>query len=234
MIDLYFAPTPNGWKVSIALEEMGLEYRPRLLNLVGGDQFEAKFLAISPNAKMPAIVDHDVEGEPISVFESGAVLLYLAQKTGQFWPTDPRSQVQVIEWLFWQSANQGPMMGQLSHFTNYAPKDQADYGLKRYLGETERALAVMERQLEKQEWLAGGEYSVADMLSFPWVLIAKKLGCDLAPFEAVSAWRGKIKSRPAVQRGVALGNGVPSHGQNASNNNVLFNQGKDHLLKAPR
>ena len=150
MIDLYYAPTPNGWKVAIMLEELATPYQLHLMQLTKGDQFQPDFLTISPNAKMPAIVDHaPVDGgDSQTLFESGAILHYLATKTQQFWPQDPRLQIQCLEWLFWQVGNQGPMMGQLSHFRNYAPEEHKPYGLKRYLGETERCLAVLERRLD--------------------------------------------------------------------------------------
>ncbi|MEK9725354.1 MAG: glutathione S-transferase N-terminal domain-containing protein, partial [Rhodospirillaceae bacterium] len=147
MIDFYYAPTPNGWKVAIMLEECGLAYNTILLRIAHGEQFTPEFLAINPNAKMPAIVDHDVDGDPVSVFESGAILFYLAEKTWRFMPTDPIGRKETLEWLFWQVGNQGPIAGQLSHFRNYAPDGQ-DYGKSRYAGEYERNLAVLERRLD--------------------------------------------------------------------------------------
>ena len=233
MIEFYYAPTPNGWKVAILLEELGLDYTTHLMKLAEGDQFTPGFLAISPNAKMPAIVDHDVEGAPVSVFESGAILLYLAEKTGRFLPPEgPLARKELMEWLFWQVGNQGPMAGQLSHFKNYAPKGQ-DYGFKRYLGEYERNLAVLERRLEDRDYILGDDYTIADMIAFPWVFIAKPLGASLDDFPRVADWRGRIKTRPAVQRAIDLYKDRQNRGQDtAQNNQVLFNQGARHLKGA--
>jgi len=197
VIDFYFAPTPNGWKVAIMLEESGLDYRAVLMNLPEGDQFAPAFLEISPNARIPAILDHDAAG-PVPVFESGAILLYLAEKTGRF-GADAK---QVNEWLFWQAANLGPMAGQLSHFVNYAP-ERMEYGLTRYRGEYERCLGVLERRLDGRDYVLGA-YSIVDMMIFPWVFIARKLGVDLSRFPNVAAWRAAIKTRPAVQRAIDL------------------------------
>lgn len=207
------------------LEECGFDYQTHLVRLTEGDQFEPEFLKISPNAKMPAIVDHDVEGDPVSVFESGAILHYLAEKSGRFAPKDKAGRKELMEWLFWQVGNQGPMAGQLSHFKNYAP-DGEDYGFKRYLGEYDRNLGVLERRLEGQDYILG-EYSIADMISWPWILIAKPLGASLDKFPNVTAWRLRIKERPAVQRGVNLLKDKQNRGHNAQNNNVLFNQSAD-------
>ena len=146
MIDLYYWPTPNGWKISIMLEECGLEYRLVPVDIGRGDQFKPEFLAISPNNRMPAIVDHDVEGEPVSVFESGAILMYLAEKTGRFMPVDPRARIEVVQWVFWQVGGLGPMAGQLGHFTNYAP-EKIGYALNRYGDEYNRLLGVIDKQL---------------------------------------------------------------------------------------
>lgn len=203
MIDFYYWPTPNGWKVSILLEELGIEYRTIPVNIGKGDQFKPEFLAISPNNRMPAIVDHDTDGDPQSVFESGAIMIYLAEKTGRFIPADPAGRIEALEWLFWQTGNQGPMGGQLSHFVNYAPGEHP-YSHKRYAGEYERCLGVLERRLEGRRFILGDDYSVADMISWPWVLIAKPLGQALDPFPHVARWRNEIKARPAVQRGVDL------------------------------
>lgn len=231
MIDFYYAPTPNGWKVAIILEELGVDYTTHLLKLSEGDQFKPGFLAISPNAKMPAIVDHDVEGDPVSVFESGAIMLYLADKTGKFLPEGPLARKELMEWLFWQVGNQGPMAGQLSHFKNYAPDGQ-DYGFKRYLGEYERNLAVLERRLEGRDYILG-DYTIADMIAFPWVFIAKPLGASLDDFPRVADWRGRIKERPAVRRAIDLYKDKQNRGQHtAQNNKMLFNQGAAHFKKA--
>ena len=230
MIDLYFAPTPNGWKVAIMLEEAGLTYRPILMRLSEGDQFSPEFLQISPNAKMPAIVDHAPDAAwgdgPVTVFESGAILLYLADKTGQFAPpkSDLQGRKELMEWLFWQVGNQGPMGGQLSHFRNYAPEAERDYGFTRYLGEYDRNLGVLENRLEERDYLLG-DYSIADMLAFPWAFIAKPLGASLETFPYVADWRTRIKERPAVQRAIDLHKSQQNKGRHrADNNTVLFNQ----------
>jgi GSH-dependent disulfide-bond oxidoreductase len=208
MIDFYYWPTPNGWKVSIMLEECGLPYRVVPVNIGRGDQFKPEFLAISPNNRMPAIVDHDADGEVVSVFESGAILLHLAEKSGRFMPTGRRGRKETLEWLFWQVGNLGPMAGQLSHFVNYAPRNDASgehvYSHQRYANEYNRCLGVLERRLEGRAFILD-EYSIADMASWPWVLIAKPLGQKLDEFPNVARWRDAIKQRPAVQRGVDLG-----------------------------
>ena len=228
MIDFYYAPTPNAWKVGIMLEESELPYTLQPLNIDTGEQFEPSYLAISPNAKMPAIVDHDVEGEPVSVFESGAILIYLAEKAGKFAPTDPLGRKEMLEWLFWQVGNQGPMAGQLSHFVNYAPEGQ-DYGLNRYKGEYERNLAVLDNRLKDRDFILG-DYSIADMISFPWAFIAKPLTVSLDDFPNVLDWRARIKSRPAVIRAIDLLKSSQNRRKsNAQNNKLLFNQGAKHL-----
>lgn len=223
MIDFYYWPTPNGWKVAIMLEECGLEYKLIPVNISKGDQFAPEFVAISPNNRMPAIVDHDVAGKPVSVFESGAILIYLAEKTGCFMPADQAGRREMLEWLFWQVGNLGPMAGQLSHFVNYAQGEHA-YSRQRYLNEYNRCLGVLERRLDNREYILG-DYSIADMASWPWVLIAKALGQPLYEFPKVSRWRQSVKERPAVQRGVDLGkefrrNAPPSDAERK----ILFNQ----------
>lgn len=228
MIDFYYSPTPNGWKVGIMLEECELAYTVHRMYLAQGDQFTPEFLAISPNAKMPAIVDHDVDGDPVSVFESGAILWYLAEKTGRFLPDNPLGRKEAMEWMFWQVGNQGPLAGQLSHFVNYAPEGQ-EYGRKRYMGEYERNLAVLENRLEGRDYILG-EYSIADMIAFPWAFIAKSLGASLDEFPNVAAWRGRIKQRPAVQTAIDLHKDDQNRGRfTAQNNDILFNQGANHL-----
>ena len=208
MIDFHYWPTPNGWKVSIMLEECGLEYNMIPVNISKGEQFTPEFLAISPNNRMPVIVDPDGAaddgGGPISVFESGAILMHLAEKTGRFMPTDPRGLNEAREWLFWQIGNLGPMAGQLSHFVNYA-EGEHDYSHTRYTNEFNRCIGVLERRLEGREYILGDDYSVADMASFPWILISKPLGQSLDEFPNVARWRRAVKERPAVQAGVDLG-----------------------------
>lgn len=211
MIDFYYWPTPNGWKVSIMLEECGLPYRMVPVNIGKGEQFTPEFLEISPNNRMPAIVDPDgngnEDGKPVTIFESGAILIHLARKTGKFMATDPTGEKETLEWLFWQVGNLGPMAGQISHFVNYAPGDGGEhaYSKTRYANEYNRCIGVLERRLEGRDWLAGDAYSIADMASWPWVLIARPLGQSLDEFPNVTRWRAAIKERPAVQRGVDLG-----------------------------
>ena len=218
MIDFYYWPTPNGWKVSILLEECGLPYRVVPVNIGAGDQFKPEFLAISPNNRMPAIVDDDV-----SVFESGAILLHLAEKAGRFMPTDRRGHKEMLEWLFWQVGNLGPMAGQLSHFVNYA-EGEHPYSRQRYANEYNRCLGVLERRLEGREYVLE-DYSIADMAAFPWVLIAKPLGQPLDEFPNVARWRETIKQRPAVQRGVDLGKDLRRRAPPADEERrILFNQ----------
>ena len=208
MIDFYYWPTPNGWKISILLEELGLDYNLMPLDINAGDQFEPAFLEISPNNRMPAIVDHDPApgygSEPLSIFESGAIARYLADKSGQLMPADARLRKEVDEWLFWQVGNLGPMGGQMSHFVNYAPGDHP-YSYKRYTGEYHRCLGVLERRLADRDYLVGEAYTIADIVNWPWVLIAKAMGQPLDDFPQVAAWRQRIKVREAVQRGVDLG-----------------------------
>ncbi len=234
MIDFFYAPTPNGWKAAIMLEECGLDFETRLMRLGAGDQFKPEFLNISPNAKMPAILDHGVDGDPVSVFESGAILIYLAEKTGRFMPTDRIGRKECLEWLFWQTGNQGPMAGQLSHFVNYAPEDNRAYGKTRYAGEYDRNLGVLERRLKDRPYILGDDYSIADMIAFPWAFIAKSLGASLDDFPRIADWRGRIKTRPAVQAAIDLHKDDQNRGrQNASNNKILFNQSAAHFKDAP-
>ena len=204
MIDFHYWPTPNGWKVAIMLEECALPYRMIPVDIRAGAQHEPAFLAISPNGRMPAIVDNDAPEGPRSVFESGAILLYLAEKAGRFAPTAAAERTALLEWLFWQVGNLGPMAGQLSHFVNYA-QGEHPYSRKRYADEYARCLGVLERRLDGRAYILGDDYSIADMASWPWVLIAKPLGQSLDDFPNVARWRTAIKARPAVRRGVDLG-----------------------------
>ena len=205
MIDAYYWPTPNGWKISIALEEMALPYRVVPINIGRGAQFESQFLAISPNNRMPAIVDRDPAdgGEPISVFESGAILIYLAEKCGRFLPTDVRGRTQVLEWLMWQMSGMGPMFGQAGHFRFYAP-EQIPYAKDRYDTEMRRLYGVLDRQLQDREYIAG-DYSIADMACWPWVLTYKRQQVNLAEFAHVSRWYKALQTRPALRRGYQVG-----------------------------
>lgn len=209
-IELYFWPTPNGWKISIALEEMELPYVLKPVNIGKGEQFTPEFLKISPNNRMPAIVDPDgPSGAPISVFESGAILQYLGRKSGKFYPSDERTRADVEQWLYWQVGGLGPMAGQVSHFVNYAPKlvdDQQliEYGRARYVNELNRLCGVMEKRLSEAPYLAG-DYSIADMASWPWARIAHKLGQNFDDFPTLKHWIDRINDRPAVQRALKAG-----------------------------
>ena len=232
MIDFYYWPTPNGWKVAIMLEECGLEYRVIPVNIGRGDQFKPEFLAISPNNRMPAIVDHDIDGEPVPVFESGAILIHLAERTGRFMPQSKRGIKETLEWLFWQVGNLGPMAGQLSHFVNYASGDHP-YSHKRYADEYNRCLGVLERRLDGREFVVD-DYSIADMACWPWVLIAKPLGQPLDEFPNVARWRETVKQRPAVQAGVDLGKDLRrSAPPTDDERRVLFNQTARGVLRSP-
>lgn len=203
MIDFYYWPTPNGWKIAIMLEECGLEYRVVPVNIFRGEQFKPEFLEISPNNRMPAIVDHDAGDVPLSVFESGAILLHLAEKAGRFMPVDAAGRYEVLQWLFWQVAGLGPMAGQLSHFVNYAP-EKIGYALDRYSNEYNRLFGVMEHRLADRDYLAG-DYSIADMAAWPWVLPYKRFGQSLDEFPRLKLWFETIGERSAVQRGRNLG-----------------------------
>ena len=210
MIDLHYWPTPNGHKITLMLEELAdagarLEYAIKPVHIGNGDQFRPDFLAISPNNKMPAIVDHaPADGDaPLSVFESGAILLYLAEKTGRFLPTDLRGRTTALEWLFWQMGGLGPMTGQYGHFHVYAP-ESIDYAKKRYANEANRLLGVLDRRLAGRAFVAGDDYSIADMAIYPWVGVYDKAPIDLSPYPEVQRWRAAIAARPATQRAYAL------------------------------
>jgi len=205
MIDLHYWPTPNGWKISIALEEMALPYRMIPVEIGKGANFEPAFLAISPNGRIPAIVDFEPEdgGAPISVFESGAILLYLAEKSGRFLPPDVRGRSEVVQWLMWQMGGLGPMLGQHGHFALYA-KDKIEYAIGRYRRETERLYGVLDRRLAGRDHLCG-DYSIADMACWPWVVTNKAQDIDLGAFPNVRRWYDTLKQRPALRRGYDLG-----------------------------
>lgn len=208
-IELWYWPTPNGWKVSIALEEMGLPYTLKPVNIGAGEQFAPDFQALSPNGRMPAIVDPDgPDSQPISLFESGAILQYLGLKTGRFYPADPRGRAEVDQWLFWQVGGLGPMAGQTHHFRQYAPAVVADqrqlaYGVRRYTDETHRLYGVLDRRLKGRDYVAG-DYSIADMAIWPWILPGPQ-GQDLQEFPELKAWVERVGGRPAVQAGRAVG-----------------------------
>ena len=204
MIDLYFAPTPNTWKVSIMLEECGLPYRVISLDLGKNEQKQPEFLAINPNGRVPAIVDHDAGGSAQPVFESGAILLYLAEKTGKFLaPTGP-ARTEAIEWLMWQMGGLGPMAGQANHFLRVAPPGN-DYGIARYVAETARLYGVLDRWLARRQYLAGGAYSIADMACWGWIWFHRMQQQELEDFPNLRRWFQLISKRPAVGRGRAIG-----------------------------
>jgi GST-like protein len=224
MIDLYYWPTPNGWKVSIALEEMELPYQLFPVNIGRGEQFDPEFLRISPNNRIPAIVDRDPEGggEPISVFESGAILLYLGDKTGKFLPRDPRGRVEVTEWLMWQMGGLGPMLGQNHHFRTYAP-EQIQYAIDRYTDEANRLYGVLDRRLEGRRYICG-EYSVADMACWPWTVPHERQGQNLDDFPNVKRWFDEMKARPGVRRGFEVLQDLRKAGMDEKAKQVLFGQ----------
>ncbi|MBJ6981751.1 glutathione binding-like protein [Luteimonas sp. MC1572] len=205
MIDLHYWPTPNGHKVTLFLEEAGLEYRIVPVDIGKGAQFAPDFLAISPNNKMPAIVDTAPAdgGAPVSVFESGAILLYLAEKTGRFLPADLRGRAATLEWLFWQMGGLGPMTGQYGHFNVYAP-EKIPYAIDRYTREVERLLSVLDRRLAGRAFIAGDAYTIADMAAYPWINPYTSAPADLAPFAELRRWQAAIAARPATQRAYAL------------------------------
>lgn len=204
MIDLYTWPTPNGHKIHIMLEETGLPYNVIPVDIGAGDQFDPAFLKISPNNKMPAIVDPDgPDGKPISLFESGAILIYLAEKTGQLLPTEPRARYVTLQWLMFQMGGIGPMLGQAHHFRTYAP-EKIDYAIQRYTNEANRLYGVLDRRLGETAYLAGADYTIADIATFPWLRSHERQGVDLSEYANVKRWFDGIAARPAVQRGVEV------------------------------
>jgi GSH-dependent disulfide-bond oxidoreductase len=227
MIDVHYWTTPNGHKVTIFLEEAGLPYKIFPVNIGKGEQFQRAFLEVSPNNRIPAIVDHDPPGGggPISVFESGAILLYLAEKTGKFIATDLRGRVQTLEWVFWQMGNLGPMSGQNNHFSNYAV-EKLPYAMDRYRNEVNRLYGVLNRRLADRPYLAG-DYSIADMASYPWVVPHERQGQNIADFPHVKRWLDAIVARPAVVRAYALVKDInPAQGgiRTAEERAILFGQ----------
>jgi glutathione S-transferase/GST-like protein len=223
-IELWYWPTPNGWKISIALEEMGLPYELKPVNIGAGEQFKPEFLAIAPNNRMPAIVDPDGagDGQSLSIFESGAILQHLGRKSGRFYPQSPRERAEVEQWLFWQMGGLGPMAGQTHHFRQYAPqmiKDQRQlaYGVNRYTNETERLYGVLNKRLADRDFVAEA-YSIADMAIFPWIRPWKNQGQDLDAFAHLKAWFERVGERDGVQRGLAVGEEL--------RNNALSSGGK--------
>ena len=205
MIELYYWPTPNGHKISIALEEMGLAYDVKPVNIGAGDQFKPDFLAFSPNNRMPAIVDHDgPDGDQVTVFESGAILLYLAQKTGLLMPSGERERIAVYEWLMWQMGGFGPMLGQAHHFNYYAP-EKIDYAMNRYSSEANRLYGVLDRRLAQTEYVAGDSYSIADIAILPWTRTYQRQNVAIEDYLHVAAWREKLGQREAVIAGMKVG-----------------------------
>jgi GST-like protein len=202
-IDLYTAPTPDGFKVSIALEELGLRYAVKLVDLRQGDQFKPEFLRISPNNKIPAIVDRQVhDGSEMAVFESGAILVYLAEKTGRLLATSGSARYAALQWLFFQVGSTGPMLGQAHHFRMYAP-EKIPYAIDRYTNEGKRLYGVLDRQLSQAKYLAGDDYTIADIANLPWLLGHERQGVDIAQYPHLARWMRELAARPAVQRGLA-------------------------------
>ncbi len=223
-IELYYWPTPNGWKITIMLEEIGIPYEIRYVNIGKGEQFEPSFLKIAPNNRMPAIIDPEGPGgEPISIFESGAILQYLGRKFGKLYPADERGRVEVDQWLFWQMGGLGPMAGQAHHFRQYAP-EKIQYGIDRYTNEVNRLYGVMNKRLAHRGFLAG-DYSIADIASIGWVRSYKNQGQDLDDFPNLKRWFETMLARPAVERGLAVGQ---EYRRNIANDDeakkVLFGQ----------
>lgn len=230
MIEFHYWPTPNGHKVTLLLEEAGLDYTIKPVDIGSGDQFQPAFLAISPNNKMPAIVDTAPEdgGAPVSVFESGAILLYLARKAGRFLPQALREATVVEEWLFWQVGGLGPMTGQYGHFNVYAPEKLA-YAIERYGNEAARLLGVLDRRLQGRAFIAGDDYTIADMACYPWIDPYDKAPMDLSPFPDLQRWHQAIAGRPATQRAYARAKQVnPNAGQPMldAERTLLFGHGK--------
>ncbi len=203
-IELYTWSTPNGRKASIALEEMGLDYSVHPINITKNEQFAPEFLKISPNNRIPAIVDPDgPDGAPISLFESGAILIYLAEKTGKFMPTDARARYTALQWLMWQMGGFGPMLGQAHHFRRFA-KEEVPYAIERYTNETRRLYGVLDKRLNEAEYLAGADYSIADIATYPWAARHEWHGIALEDFPAVKRWYDAVGARPAVEKGMAV------------------------------
>ncbi|MEF3083464.1 glutathione binding-like protein [Luteimonas sp. SMYT11W] len=230
MIEFHYWPTPNGHKVTLFLEEAGLEYTIHPVNIGKGDQFKPEYLAFSPNNKMPAIIDRAPAdgGAPQTVFESGAILLYLAEKSGQFLSTDPRVRIETLEWLFWQMAGLGPMTGQYGHFNVYAP-EKIPYAIDRYTNEANRLLQVLDTHLKDRDFVAGDAYSIADMATYPWIGVYDKAPIDMTPYPEVQRWHAAIKARPATARAYAKAKDVnPDAGRTMSDEEkkLLFGQGR--------
>ena len=202
MIELYAWPTPNAYKVSILLEELAVPYVVKPVDITKGGQFDPAFQRLSPNGRMPALVDSEAPGAPLAIFESGAILIYLAEKYGRFLPAEPHGRFAALQWVMWQMSGLGPMFGQAFHFRNYAP-EPLPYAIDRYVREAGRLLKVLDQQLTGSEYLACA-LSIADMACYPWTLVGEMLGLDMADFPALAAWQARMAARPAVVRGMAL------------------------------
>ena len=243
MIELYFAPTPNGWKISVMLEECGLPYTLSPVNITRGEQFKPEFLKLSPNGRIPAIIDRDPPGagEPISVFESGAILRYLAEKAGRFYPADIRARYNVEQWLMWQMGGLGPILGQNGHFLLYAP-EKISYAIDRYGREAKRLYSVLDTQIGRTGAFIAGEYSIADIACFPWIMTHKAQGMSLDEYPHLKRWFADIRARPQVQKGVALGKSGKNLKLDTKARESLFgmsaassqNQGNDQIISAIR
>lgn len=225
MIDLFYWPTPNGHKITMFLEEAGVDYRIVPVDIRAGDQFKPDFLAISPNNRMPAITDYEPQdlGEPVSLFESGAILLYLAEKYGKFLPTDIRGRKTVLEWLFWQVGGLGPMAGQNHHFNIYAP-EKLPYAIDRYVKETNRLYGVLNKRLDGRDYIAGDDYSIADMACYPWIVPHEMQGQNLDDFPNLKAWFERVKERPGTIRAYEKGEEFRSKPLDEEARKVLFGQ----------
>lgn len=208
MIELFYWPTPNGKKVTILLEECDLKYKVTSTNIGRGDQFSKEFLSMNPNHRMPVIVDHDPKdgGASICIFESGAIMMYIAEKTGKFWPQDLRTKYDVNQWVMWQMANQGPKLGECGHFRRLGDREgDQTYAVRRFTNEANRLYGVLNNRLYDRQYLAGSEYTIADMICYPWTVNYKVQGQDIEEFKHVKRWAAEIANRPAVQRGMAVG-----------------------------
>jgi GST-like protein len=228
MIDLYYWTTPNGHKITIFLEETGLPYTLKPVNIGKGEQFDPVFLELSPNNRIPAIVDHTPAdgGAPLSVFESGAILQYLGEKTGKLMPTDLRARTRVVEWLFWQTASLGPMLGQNHHFSQYAP-EKIPYAIERYTKESARLYGVLDRRLADREYMVD-EYSVADIATYPWIVPHERQGQNLDDYPNIRRWFAAIEQRPAVKRAYELVDKInPSPTVTEESRAILFGQGRN-------
>jgi GST-like protein len=233
MIDLYYWTTPNGHKITMFLEEVGLPYTIFPINIGAGDQFQPDFLKIAPNNRIPAIVDREPidGGMPISIFESGAILLYLAEKTGKLIPTDIRDRVEVLQWLFWQMGGLGPMAGQNHHFSQYAP-EKIPYAIERYVKETSRLYAVLDRRLSDREFIAGNNYSVADIASYPWIVPYERQGQNLNDFSNLKRWFEMIQALPSTIRAYAKAEAFKERAIDIEQSrNLLFNQSAETIRR---